>query len=152
MAESRGPSIFNWSGFSFHKWNYHGFISFKGVNIWTGIIKTKKSILFLKCVSDFHRGQLDNFLLFLTKVKNYLSPRMVGPSRTTWRLPDRFLFLFFNWSIVDLQRSADFCCSAKWLSSTHIDILLLSILHMGYPRRLQTVAYAIQEDFVVYLS
>ena len=47
-------------------------ISFKGVNIWTGIIKTKKSILFLKCVSNFHRGQLDNFLLFLTKVKNYL--------------------------------------------------------------------------------
>lgn len=40
-------------------------ISFKGVNIWTGIIKTKKSILFLKCVSDFHGGQLDNFLLLL---------------------------------------------------------------------------------------
>ena len=78
-------------------------ISFKGVNIWTGIIKTKKSILFLKCVSDFHAGLLDNFLLFLNlkkfvilnKSEKQSISRMVGPSRTTRRLPDRFLFLFF---------------------------------------------------------
>ena len=38
---------------------------------------------------------------------------------------DFFILYFFNWSIVDLQRCANFCCTAKWLSYTHIYILFL---------------------------
>ena len=33
--------------------------------------------------------------------------------------------LFFYWSIVDFQCCANLCCTAKWLSYTHIDILFL---------------------------
>ena len=32
---------------------------------------------------------------------------------------------YFYWSVVDLQCSGNLCCTAKWLSYTHIDILFL---------------------------
>ena len=35
------------------------------------------------------------------------------------------LFLFFNWSRVDLQCCDDLCYTARWLSYTHVDILFL---------------------------
>ena len=34
-----------------------------------------------------------------------------------------FSFFFFYWSIVDLQCCVNLCCTGKWLSYTHIDIL-----------------------------
>ena len=37
----------------------------------------------------------------------------------------------FNWSIVDLQCRAHLCCTAKWLSYTHTDILFHVLFHDG---------------------
>ena len=46
-----------------------------------------------------------------------------------WFLPGRpdchtwvLLLFFFNWSVVDLQCCANFCCTAKWFSYTYIYI------------------------------
>ena len=38
-------------------------------------------------------------------------------------------FFFFNWSVVDLQCCANFCWTAKWLSCTHMFILLYILFH-----------------------
>ena len=54
-------------------------------------------------------------------------------------------FIFFNWSIVDLQCCANLCCTAKWLSYTHIDILFFKFFSiMVYHRILNIVPCAIQ--------
>ena len=41
-----------------------------------------------------------------------------------------FKFIFY-WSIVELQRCVNYCCTAKWLSYTHIYILSHILFHYG---------------------
>ena len=40
------------------------------------------------------------------------------------------LLFFFNWSIVDLQCCASLCCTAKWLSYTHICVWVYIYIHI----------------------
>ena len=42
-----------------------------------------------------------------------------------------FLKFIFYWSIVDLHYCVNFCCTAKWLSYTHIYILFYILFHYG---------------------
>ena len=41
------------------------------------------------------------------------------------------VFYFFYWNIVDLQYCANLCCTAKWLSYTHICIFFYLLFHYG---------------------
>ena len=59
-----------------------------------------------------------------------------------------FLFsLFFHCSIVDLQCCANFCIIAKWLSLADIFFFTFFAI-MVYPRTLNTVPCALQEDLL----
>ena len=53
-------------------------------------------------------------------------------------------FIFFNWSIVDLQWCVNFCCIAKWLGYTHIHVLKIFFSSMVYPRILNILPCAVQ--------
>ena len=48
----------------------------------------------------------------------------------TIHIPYNFFIFIFYWDVVDLQCCANFCCIAKWLSCTHIYILLF--IHFKY--------------------
>ena len=41
------------------------------------------------------------------------------------------IFIIFYWSIVDLQCSANLCCTAKWFSYIRIDTLFYILFHYG---------------------
>ena len=59
-----------------------------------------------------------------------------------------FLFsLFFHCGIVDLQCCANFCIIAKWLSLADI-FFFTFFASMVYPRTLNTVPCALQEDLL----
>ena len=46
-------------------------------------------------------------------------------------IDDTFFFIFFNWSVVDLQCCVNFCCTANRLSYTRIYILFYMLFHCG---------------------
>ena len=46
-------------------------------------------------------------------------------------------FLFFNWSIVDLQCCVNFYCIAKWFSYTYIYILFHILFHYGISQEIE---------------
>jgi len=52
--------------------------------------------------------------------------------------------VFFNWSLFDLQDCVNFCCTAEWLSYTHICILFHILFIMLYHKILKVVLCAIQ--------
>ena len=63
------------------------------------------------------------------------------PSELLVKLPNTevlnspiFYLLFKNWSVVDLSYCVNFCCTAKWLSYTHICTLLYILSHYGSPQ------------------
>ena len=78
--------------------------------------------------------------LFIWEEQKQLSTLTLQTSSILVLTADLFILLgcmfFFNWSIVDLQCCANFCCTAKWLSLTHIYIHYFYILFsiMVYPR------------------
>ena len=51
-------------------------------------------------------------------------------------------WLLFFWSIVDLQRCASLCCTAKWLSYTHRDILFIYIYTLFHYGLSQEIGYS----------
>ena len=59
------------------------------------------------------------------------------------------LSFFFHWSMVNLQCCANFCIIAKWLSYADTFVFIFFAI-MVYPRTLNTVPRALQEDLVVY--
>ena len=52
-----------------------------------------------------------------------------------------FTYLFFYWSIVDLQCCTSFRCTAKWFSYTHTHIYILFQIHFPY-RLLHKIKYS----------
>ena len=78
----------------------------------------------------FHRGAVEQRA---TCIYSWLLLR-------TWEKKSSFFFFFFfKWSIVDLQCSVSFCCTAKWFSYTCTYSLFHILFHCGL---LQDIEYS----------
>ena len=111
---------------SFFVFYIFSYLLLKTMSCFSGRLMSSASIQKLFC---------EIYSAFKCSFDEFVGEKVVSPSYSSAILGLSPLLLFLNWNIVDVQCCA-ICWTAKWLSHTHIYILLKILFRYGLPQEI----------------